>query len=173
VLVRIRSFRLIPLALLLALASLVVAPAVAGAQDSSQTVRFTAYAAEDSFRFVDADENNRLSVGDYFVLREKLYASLADLRADRNVQATDRVKCVADRVRGSGQNAQAHWNCRAVFTANDGSTLVAVASFWDGDTRFTGSVISGTGQGQGATGKIVIEIFRNYSVYRFVLVLRN
>jgi hypothetical protein len=170
--VRIRSIplRLIPLAVLLALAALLVAPAAAGAQT---TVRFTVYAAEDRFRFVDADGNNQLSVGDYFVVRENLYASLADLRNERNLQGTDRVKCVVDRVRGSGQNVQAHWNCRAVFTANDGSTLTVVASFWDGDTRFTGSVISGTGQGQGATGRVRIEIFRNYNVYKFYLVFRN
>jgi hypothetical protein len=173
--VRLRSFRLIPLALLLALAALLVAPAGAGAEtaSSSRTVDFTVYAAEDRFRFVDADENNRLSVGDYFVVHENLYLSLADLRADRNVQGTDRIKCVVDKVRGSGQNAQAHWDCRAVFKANDGSTLTVVASFWEGDTRFTGRVVSGTGEGKGATGTVKIRIFRNYNLYKFHLVFED
>jgi hypothetical protein len=166
--VRIRSMRVIVLALLLALTALVAAPAVASAKTT--TVRFTAYAAPASFRFVDADRNHRPSAGDYFVLREKLYASLADLKADRNAQGSDRVKCVVDKVRGHGRNAEPHFNCLAVFTANDGSTLTVVASYWDTQTRFTGSVVSGTGEGKGATGKVTILLFNNYDVYKFALV---
>jgi hypothetical protein len=167
--------RLVPLAILMALLALLATPVQANAHTaaSSRTLHFTAYAATTSFRFVDADRNHRLSVGDYFVVQEKLYASLADLRAGRNAQGGDRVKCVVDRVRGSGRDALPHFNCLAVFTANDGSTLKVVASYWGDQTRFTGSVVSGTGQGQGATGKLLILTFDNYNIYKFTLVFRH
>jgi hypothetical protein len=167
--------RLVLPALLLALVALAATPALASAHTAGQprTLRFTAYAATTSVRFVDVDHNNRPSPGDFFRLREQLFASLADLRADRNAQGSDRIKCVVDRVRGSGANAQAHFNCLAVFIANDGSTLTGVASYWDGQTRFTGSVVSGTGQGHGATGTVAIRLFPNYDVYRFLLVFAS